>query len=95
MPFGKYKGCEVADLPKPYLEWLYQNVELRGRLEAEIARALWGPSYHDDTPAIIEPGKVKLIYRELALKWHPDRGGSTQAMAALNEFYEMLQEDQI
>jgi len=92
MPFGKYKGCEVADLPKSYLDWLYHNVELRGTLEIEVARALLGPSpYFDELPEP-EPGKVKRIYRELALKWHPDRGGSVQAMQAVNEFYERLNE---
>lgn len=92
MPFGKYKGCEVSNLPKPYLDWLYHNVELRGLLEVEVARALLGPSYYDDTPQVIETGKVKKIYRELALKWHPDRGGSVSAMQAVNEFYELLRE---
>lgn len=92
MPFGKYRGVEVADLPKSYLQWLWANVELRGPLEAEVARALHGPDYCDAPPEVIEPGKVKKVYRELAVKWHPDHGGSNEAMAALNEFYELLQE---
>lgn len=92
MPFGRYKGCPVRDLPEDYLKWLYRNVKLRGPLQSEVLRALHEPDYCDAPPEVIEPGKVKKVYRELALKWHPDRGGSTEAMKAVNEFYERLQE---
>ena len=27
MPFGKYKGMEIATLPVDYLQWLVQNFE--------------------------------------------------------------------
>ncbi len=37
-------------------------------------------------------GEVRMMYRNLALKYHPDRGGSAEAMKALNEFHETLQE---
>jgi len=91
MPFGKYRGREVADLPKLYLDWLYRNVALREPLQSEVTLALFGASYFSEMP-MVDLGKVKRIYRELALKWHPDRGGSVQAMQAVNEFYERLHE---
>lgn len=25
MPFGKYKGCKLIDLPEPYLVWFHQQ----------------------------------------------------------------------
>lgn len=93
MPFGKHRGCEVADLPKAYLDWLYRNVELREPLQSEVILALFGFSYFSEMPMTIDQGKIKRVYRELALKWHPDRGGSTEAMQALNEFYERLRHD--
>lgn len=37
-------------------------------------------------------GEVRMMYRNLALKYHPDRGGSPEAMKALNEFHETLQD---
>jgi uncharacterized protein (DUF3820 family) len=36
MPFGKYKGEYVTDLPIKYLDWLYKNVELFGELEEAV-----------------------------------------------------------
>lgn len=38
-----------------------------------------------------ENGNAKRIYRDLALKYHPDRGGSKEAMQAVNEFYQALE----
>jgi uncharacterized protein (DUF3820 family) len=35
-------------------------------------------------------GDAKRIFRDLAFKWHPDRGGSQEAMKAINEFYDKL-----
>lgn len=40
MPFGKYKGEYVYDLPIGYLEWLYDNIELRGDLQQAVSQAI-------------------------------------------------------
>ncbi len=32
MPFGKHKGSPIADLPHAYLEWVLENLKLRGSL---------------------------------------------------------------
>jgi uncharacterized protein (DUF3820 family) len=40
MPFGKYKGEQLLDIPVSYLEWIYDNVELRGDLAAGVERAI-------------------------------------------------------
>jgi hypothetical protein len=37
-------------------------------------------------------GDVRMLFRNLALKYHPDRGGSHEAMRALNEFHDLFQE---
>ena len=34
----------------------------------------------------INPDDINRIFRKLAVKWHPDRGGSAAAMQALNDF---------
>jgi hypothetical protein len=88
MPFGKFKGCPVHSLPEDYLSWLWENIELREPLRSAVADALEGQEPH----FLPEPSTVKGIYRRLAMKWHPDHGGSTEAMQAINEFYELLAE---
>jgi hypothetical protein len=35
---------------------------------------------------------VRQWHRKLVLKWHPDRGGSTDGMAAINDAYALLRE---
>ena len=37
-------------------------------------------------------GSVRMLFRNLALKYHPDRGGSQDAMQALNELHDQVQE---
>ena len=32
MPFGKYKGCILCDLPEPYLVWFYSKGFPDGKL---------------------------------------------------------------
>lgn len=39
MPFGKYKGVEMSDLPLDYLEWLVKNFE-PGEIRSEAERFL-------------------------------------------------------
>ena len=41
MPFGKYKGEALEDIPIAYLNWLYENVELHGELEEAISEILY------------------------------------------------------
>ncbi len=102
MTFGKYKGIPVRDIPSNYLEWLWFEVELREPLRTYVAIELQERSEREagedyscgasGAPAGIYPGRVKSIYRALAVKWHPDRGGTTSAMQAINEFYEELKQ---
>jgi hypothetical protein len=37
-------------------------------------------------------GDLRMLFRNLALKYHPDRGGSAEAMQALNELHDQVQE---
>jgi len=89
MPFGKYKGLNLEEIPLSYLEWLHANADLKGRLRSEVRRQL---DYMGGTPAVLEIDTVRIreVYRQLAFEFHPDRGGSTEAMKAVNRFYELL-----
>ena len=40
MPFGKYKGEQLLDIPASYLEWIYDNLELNGDLEHAVSDAI-------------------------------------------------------
>jgi hypothetical protein len=37
MPFGKYKGTPIADLPGPYLQWFARTGFPRGQLGQQLA----------------------------------------------------------
>jgi hypothetical protein len=89
MPFGKYKGHPVEDLPENYLNWLWENVELRGGLRVAVEDAL----ERSNTPSIdshVDGALVHRIYRALSRKWHPDHGGSNDGMKAVNDFYSAI-----
>lgn len=36
MPFGKFEGMDLRDVPRPYLEWLRRQTWLKGRLVKAI-----------------------------------------------------------
>jgi uncharacterized protein (DUF3820 family) len=40
MPFGKYKGRLVSDIPEDYLEWFADNVKTKPDLAAAVNMAL-------------------------------------------------------
>jgi hypothetical protein len=93
MPFGKYKGKEVRDIPVDYLRWAHEKCDLYGRIKDEIeALVAFRPAAMDAHHFGIDLDKARSIYRELSFQYHPDRGGSTSAMQALNTFYNALKE---
>lgn len=40
MPFGKYKGEDLEDLPTDYIDWLLTECDLLPDLEAELENQL-------------------------------------------------------
>jgi hypothetical protein len=100
MPFGKFRGWQVQDLPESYLEWLLESVDLREPLLSVVREAL-DLEEEDDTPATRSsvPAEVRQAakeivstgYRLLALKRHPDRGGGHTEMVLLNRAKELLE----
>lgn len=40
MPFGKYKGEYLEDIPEDYLQWAYENLDLRPDLEQAMEAVL-------------------------------------------------------
>jgi putative quorum-sensing-regulated virulence factor len=130
MPWGKFKGDFIADVPSSYIIWLLDNgkvssdtllarelaVEMTRRMQDFIPGAnkdgsVGDPGVHDDQRRY-EPGPrptppsaprapqsyreevalqvIESGYRAVAMKLHPDKGGSEQAMKELNSVRETL-----
>jgi hypothetical protein len=88
MPFGKFKGTLIKELPTNYIAYALESFELpdelTGKLKDEICERLY-----------LFPKSIPLaknfndVYRKLAVKYHPDRGGSGIEMKVLNEFRDL------
>lgn len=42
MPFGKYAGYELTEIPKDYLKWISENLDLYGELRTAVFDELVG-----------------------------------------------------
>jgi Putative quorum-sensing-regulated virulence factor len=101
MPFGKYRGVELEDLPNDYLEWLGEQGWLREPLASAVEAELDArggeppPTRTQDIPAdmkVIARDIIRHGYRALAKHYHPDHGGSHQDMVKLTHARDWLQE---
>jgi hypothetical protein len=103
MPFGKHSGCRVADVPSSYLAWALTNVSrldwsLRQAIEAELARRHDAAAQPPPRPEATKGPQslaswqpvVDRWYREMVMKFHPDRGGSNEAAQAINHANDQL-----
>lgn len=88
MPFGKFKGVEVADLPDDYLDWLVSidlrdpllsAVEAERKLRSSPPAPSVAPEVHTAALEVISAG-----LRTLARAHHPDLGGETAVMQSIN-----------
>jgi Putative quorum-sensing-regulated virulence factor len=101
MPFGKYRGERLEDIPLGYLEWLL-TIELSSRLQQAVEyeieernsatppppppRSIPQKEIHASAEEIVKAG-----YRELSHKYHPDKaGGDLEKMKTLNLANEWL-----
>lgn len=108
MPFGKYIGVELRDLPEDYLDWLL-TIELRTRLRNAVEEEYFlrfrrypdaQPSHHPTQVGIyVDRTQVTLVglvfnegYRAVARRFHPDTGGDVQQMQVLNALAESVRE---
>lgn len=91
MPFGKYRGVELTDVPFEYLSWLIEQDFLREPLrtlaEEEFDRRTYQP-LTEPLPLPIDCAVAEELLsaglRVLAKKYHPDLGGNAAEMVALN-----------
>ncbi len=99
MPFGRYEGWNVNDLPSDYLSWLsdislrdpslrsavMNELRTRGRSGAHARRT----NGHAPNPAVVER-LVSAGVRTLAKTHHPDCGGNTETMQQINNAADWL-----
>ena len=105
MPFGRFKGLDVLDLPDDYLRWLLENIELREPLLSAVQREQghrrnWTPIKPSPTKQkviSVQPDQIGLVreiiesgYKVVARRKHPDVGGSDAEMIRLNLLAESL-----
>jgi hypothetical protein len=103
--FGKHSGRPVEDVPTSYLRWCLRECEcltpwLRSAIDAELGRRAEGArrraerdgDRHDGRgrPPADWPVVIGAWYRELALQYHPDRGGTTRDMQIVNDCVDRL-----
>lgn len=93
MPFGKFRGYPVSELPREYLEWLTENIDLREPLASAVEAALSSGgddralSYSGNLPPELKPIVSEIVsagYRTVARRLHPDAGGRHEDMQKLN-----------
>jgi hypothetical protein len=97
MPWGKYAGELLEDIPAGYLAWIYEASsappDLRDAVREELGRRL---SISRRPCRCAAPAQlaanVEAWFRSLAKRFHPDRGGSDRDMVVCNEAHEMLKE---
>ncbi len=102
LKFGKYKGQLLEDVPTGYLQWCDRELHdldawTRRAIEAELERRQ-GPPPAPPPPRPATGAltladldtRIRAWWRELCLQYHPDRGGDTKVMQALNNAHERL-----
>ena len=96
MPFGKYRGMVLEELPDSYFLWLV-TLDLREPLASavsrEAARRGMRGSRRPELPLVDRDVAEELVgagVRSLARKYHPDAGGRHETMTAVNVAAEWL-----
>lgn len=101
MPFGKHKGKELKDVPRSYLHWVWENLDIKHDELNECLESLFGDGdeveaeVEDNEPCgngkVIDIEKISKIWLvKMSNKYHPDRGGNHEQMIVVNEGIDLL-----
>jgi hypothetical protein len=96
IPFGKYRGKQIKELPFNYLEWL-TSIELleplRTCVKAEYDKRLYDQSgWEGPIDLRVIDDIISAGVRSLAGTHHPDVGGDHQKMITINNAADWLRE---
>lgn len=97
-PWGKHRGKHVSEVPRDYLIWALNKADALEDwqraaivLELERRRGTDRPQSSEGERRPVPAREViQTWYREMSLRFHPDRGGSTVAMQAINHAHDRL-----
>ncbi len=92
-PFGKYRGLPLSEIPIDYLEWALETVRFHSEFIECAVEARVQASYQALDAIPCDDSVVERVYRRLAVRHHPDKGGKPEAFKAIQEFYESVQEE--
>jgi len=103
MPWGRYRGYDLAAVPGSYLVWVLETLDdvddsLRAAIRQELAlrfdlHKAWPPPPPPPSPCrrcLEVSERWPTMYRRLAAACHPDHGGSASAMKLINELNDLL-----
>jgi hypothetical protein len=101
MPFGRYGGCKIEEVPTPYLVRFIESG--RAQEDAELTAyilgwlRLWMFGQDQELSATLafdaaDPRRLrealKQAYRRVAIYHHPITGGSQDALDGVNDLYD-------
>jgi hypothetical protein len=91
MPWGKHKGRLIQEVPDSYLRWMLLKCDLSPRLRQAVQQELGdGGDAVPPPPGLELRPLVNKWYGRMALKYHPDRGGTHKEMLVVNECRDAL-----
>jgi uncharacterized protein (DUF3820 family) len=82
MPFGKYKGHDLAALPDEYLLWVSANIPLREPLGSAITDEMALRGYEELPPPPVPPPRPFKQFRETEEGGAWTMGGDPQEIIA-------------
>jgi len=104
MPWGKYRGQLISEVPSGYLAFVVEEsnahrdlkltckqvlaARFGGLTEPQPASQSWQRGYRPPQERGVCRDKLKRWYRRASLLAHPDRGGSLELMKLINELTE-------
>jgi len=106
MPFGRYRGVPLEEVPLSYLRWLLRELALREPLLTYVERECRrrngrrhrhraaSPTTSLAFPPALRATAAEIVttgFRVLALKRHPDHGGRHEEMLDLQRAREALE----
>jgi uncharacterized protein (DUF3820 family) len=88
-PFGKYAGHEIAEIPTTYLIYALENFTLPEELNEAMRFEVFERIGINPSEYV---GNLKKVYKQMCKKYHPDKGGTNEQMAVVNDFYHAIVE---